>query len=725
MCLTRHPWSVARVLSMVVMSSVCVTHTLSAQTPPSDPAQTPVPMPATTATPSSTFQGSMWPSVMINGLFGGPTDDLTHYIDRYGVGAGLGPDRRSAQYADVDSVLLVYYNGQRDLFTLERRVWSRYNQRATARLDTDRIRLSGGYGYFRQASSGLEYLYAPSLIPGGVDPRYVGGTVGYGGWFNDSVEDSLFAATRTTYSLAFELKPALFGDRASAKVAFNGINRSGRALEMLNTGGGDVLGTDADRRAKLRWHGYESTVEESSNELTFTASARPTKHVNIEYELAYERFGNNAPVYTFSDLSAATGIPFASTNAEAGPEGAFSAAVANWPLHFLPDSRTVRQSMRTTAGNDRVLVNVGVGWNALTQESFTDQQRAAGYQRGDVESNQIYVTVAARPSSAVRLEAFARRSATNRKMDRYEAKLRLNGFTLSTYGVEAELRSGRSRFVVTPGWTRRMTDRDVEFGDVPAQRSLIRVEGASDEIFLRTRWTLSPRLSLRATPSVLWADKTGYVTEPERAAKLNLSLSAVDGDGSRSATAFYTIRTRRNNSLTFVGIAGAPVTQDVKGSLQQAGVAGSVAPRDSTSVYWSYTWSRDEYSADLFSATVRRYDPAPVFYSRGLRPTYLLGSHSITAGIEAAPTSGMTCSVSYAATRTAGDTASGTVLSLLPLEDGRIENWYHTAAVRVERDLGATLKLGVTYMLDYYNDASYIDLTGSRHSVVFGVGYRF
>ncbi|MEW5982839.1 MAG: hypothetical protein AB1806_10775 [Acidobacteriota bacterium] len=681
--------------------------------------------PPTAALSSSTAQGSIWPSAIFNGLFGGPADGLTHVIDRYGVSVGFGHDRRSALYADVGDISVTYYNGQRDLFTLERRVWSRYNQRATARLDTDRLRLSGGYGYFRQASSGLEYLYAPSLIAGGTDPQYVGGSVGYLGRFIDNVKDSLFATTRATYNVAIELKPAMFGDKASAKATFSGIDRSGRTFETLNTGGGDVVGTDADRRAKLRWHGYESIVDESSNELTFTVSARPTKRVNVEYELGYERFRNHAPVYTFTDLSAAAGIGFASTAAAAGAGGAFAAAVANWPLHFLPDSNMLRQAVRASAGNDRVLVGAGAGWNALTQETFTDLQRAAGYQRGDIESNQVYVSMAARPSSVVRLEAYARRSETNRRMDRYDAKLRLNGFTLSTYGVEAELRRGRGRFVVTPGWTRRVINRDVAFGDVPAQRSLIRTEGSSNEVFLRTRWTFSSRVSLRATPSVVWADKTGYVTEPERAGRLNLALALVSDDGSRSATAFYTIRTRRNNRFSFVGSDGASVTQDAKGSLQQLGVAGSLVPRDFTNVYWSYAWSRDEYTADLFSATTRRYDATPVFYSRGIRPRYLLGSHTITAGMEVAPAGGMTYSVSYTATRTGGDTASGLVLSLLPAEDGHIENWYHAAAVRIERDLGSALRLGINYMLDYYDDGSYTSLTGGRHSLMLGVGYRF
>jgi hypothetical protein len=85
----------------------------------------------------------------------------------------------------------------------------------------------------------------------------------------------------------------------------------------------------------------------------------------------------------------------------------------------------------------------------------------------------------------------------------------------------------------------------------------------------------------------------------------------------------------------------------------------------------------------------------------------------------------MTWGVSYTATRTAGDTASGGVLSVLPTEDGRIENWYQTAALRVESDLGSSLRLGVSYLLDYYSDGSYGDLTGGLNTLIVGIGYRF
>lgn len=713
--------SAAPVLSVAFVWSFSVTQPLSAQTT----ATAPAPPAASTSSPDSTSQGSLWPELLLNGLFGGPSDDLTHYLERYGVRTGFGSDRRAALFADAADISLAYHNGRRDVFMIERHVWSRYNQRAAARFDSDRVRVSGGYGYFRQAANGLDYLFAPSLVAGGVDPAYTGGTVGYVGKFNDNVHDALFATTRTTYNLAFEVKPATFGEKAAATVAFRGIERSGRVFESLNMGGGDVLGTDADRRAKLRWQGYESTVDESTNELLFTAAVRPAKAFNLEYELGYERFRNDAPTLSFTDLAAAAGLRIVSTTAEAGAAGAIAAAVADWPLHFVPDSNLLRQSLLASAGNDRALVSAGTAWNALTQQTFTGEQQAAGYRRGDIESNQVFVTFAARPLSPVRVEGYARRSETNRKMDRFETKIRLNAFTLWTYGVEAEVRPGDGRLAVTPGWSRRTADRDIEFGDVPQQRSLLRAESSSDEIFVRTRWRLSPRVSLRATPSVLWAADTGYVTEPARAAKMNLALAYTNADGTRSATAFYTIRTRRNDDLSFVGTDGVAVTQDARGSLQQLGVAGTVTPLETTNVFWSYAWSRDEYNANLFSATTRRYDPRPVFYSRDDRQTYLLGSHTFTLGADITPGAGMQYGVSYTATRTAGDTASGRVLSVLPTEDGRIENWYHTAALRVERDLGESFKLGVSYLLDYYSDGSYADLTGGLNTFILGIGYRF
>jgi hypothetical protein len=36
--------------------------------------------------------------------------------------------------------------------------------------------VSGGYGYFRQTANGLDYLFARSLVAGGIDAAYTGGT---------------------------------------------------------------------------------------------------------------------------------------------------------------------------------------------------------------------------------------------------------------------------------------------------------------------------------------------------------------------------------------------------------------------------------------------------------------------------------------------------------------------------------------------------------------------
>ena len=77
-------------------------------------------------------------------------------------------------------------------------------------------------------------------------------------------------------------------------------------------------------------------------------------------------------------------------------------------------------------------------------------------------------------------------------------------------------------------------------------------------------------------------------------------------DGTRSATAFYTIRSGLNDDRSFVGTDGRSVTQDARRSLQQLGITGSVTPRETINVYGSYAWSRDRYNANLFSTTTRR-----------------------------------------------------------------------------------------------------------------------
>ena len=64
--------SAGPVLSVAIVWS-CATLPLSAQTTATAPSQ-----PTTAASSAaSTWQGSLWPAVLLNGLFSGPSDDLT------------------------------------------------------------------------------------------------------------------------------------------------------------------------------------------------------------------------------------------------------------------------------------------------------------------------------------------------------------------------------------------------------------------------------------------------------------------------------------------------------------------------------------------------------------------------------------------------------------------------------------------------------------------------
>jgi hypothetical protein len=490
-------------------------------------------------------------------------------------------------------------------------------------------------------------------------------------------------------------------------------------------GGGDVLGTDADRRAKLRWHGYESTIDQSTNELVLNAALRPTSTVNIEYELGYERFRNDANALTFADIAAGAGIPLVATTAEAGATGGVALASADVQAHFLADTDLLRQSVVASAGDQRFFLTAGGGWTRLTQETFTGLQSAEGYDQGDIGSTQLFVTMASRPWNAVSVEAYARRSSLDRDIDVYSLNTRTTAMTLWTYGVEMDARLGEGRVRVTPGWTRRTATRDLEFTSIIQERTLYREESASDELFLSTRWKPSPRITVRLTPSLLWSDETALVTEPSQATKVNAAVSYANATGTTSLSGFYTIRTRRNDELFFTGSDSGTARQDRRGDFHQLGVAGTMLPGAASSVYWNYAWSRNEYRANFFGSTARRYDATPVFYLREAQTTSRLDSHSFTVGADVVPPGRIQYGVSYSVTRSAGDVASGTVLTLLPQVDGRIENWYHSASVRAESHLRGSLKLGASYLFDYYSDDSYSSITGGLHTLLVSLGYRF
>lgn len=699
-----------------ILSALVVTLALSA------PAQAQT---SDSASSAATWNGSFWPSLTFAKLTGGPAEPATHSLERYGVQTGLGSDTRQSFWMDARDIAIVYHDGERDLFTLNRRALARYNQRSDARLDNGRLRLTGSYGVFRQASGGFDYLYSPLKVTGGTNALYTGGNVGYLGRFNDATVDPAFAVTRTSYGTGVQLKPAMFNQKATFGLTYRGLTRSGRSPDSLVMGGSDVLGTDADRRAKLRWHGYESSVDETTNTLTLNAAVRPVPGVNVQYELGYERFRNNATAMTFAGIAAGVGIPLAATTAEAGAAGAVALGSADVQAHFVADTNLVRQSLVASAGNRNLFVSTGGAWSQLTQESFTTRQVSEGYGQGEIGTTHFFVNLASRPSPRFGAEAYVRRSAIDRDIDTYSLSTRTNAVTQWTYGAEFDARSADGRLSITPGWTRRTAERDLEFNSIVQVRSLYRADSESDEFFVRARWKLAPRVTLRVTPSFLRADKTALPTEPTKANKVNVALAYANATGAYAVSGYYTRRTRQNDTLSFTGSDGGVAQQNREGALDQFGVAGTMMASEATTVYWNYAWSRDEYSSTFFGTTARRYDASPVFYVRDAGLTSRLASHAFTIGADVLPLERVQYGVSYSATRTSGDIATGSVLAALPTLDGRIDNWYHSASLRIEGDLGRSLKLGVSYLFDYYSNASYTALSGGLHTLVASLGYRF
>jgi hypothetical protein len=393
--------------------------------------------------------------------------------------------------------------------------------------------------------------------------------------------------------------------------------------------------------------------------------------------------------------------------------------------HFVADTNMVRQSLVASAGNRNLFVSAGGAWNQLTQESFTTRQVSGGYGQGEIGTTQLFVNLASRPSARFGAEAYVRRSAIDRDIDTFSLSTRTNAITQWTYGAEFDARSADGRLSITPGWTRRTAERDLEFNSIVQLRSLYRADSESDEFFVRARWKLAPRVTLRVTPSVLRADKTALPTEPSEANKVNVALAYANPTGAYAVSGYYTRRTRQNDKLSFTGSDGGVVQQDREGALDQLGVAGTMMRSEATTVYWNYAWSRDEYSSTFFGTTARRYDASPVFYVRDAGLTSRLASHAFTIGTDVLPLDRVQCGVSYSATRTSGDVATGSVLAALPAVDGRIDNWYHSASLRIEGDLGRSLKLGASYLFDYYSDAGYTELSGGLHTLVASLGYRF
>ena len=667
------------------------------------------------------------PRLFLFDYFDGVGEDKTHFLERYDYREDFSGDTRSGAYADVDLAVTVN-DGERDVFVLERLGFGEHNHRGIAKYNTDKIGVYGSYSHYRSATGGIDYLFSPGQVAGGILTGPGGQQDGTGPYrsFSDDAARFDYHIDRTTYAAGFKVKPPALGDAATVAVDYEGYQRDGNKFAPFFLGeSGNVQG---DGWGQERWRGADLKVDERMNRVGLTVAGAPRKLFNLAYEVSFEEFTNRAPELQAESYLADVGVAI--------PAGA-SAAQRITPLLYVADTQLVSHGLRASKTfNDRVMVAAGYGASWLKQESFSELEVISGHTKGEIANDNAYLTANALVSQDVSVEGhikYANRDNDSTATDALIATTtapRIDRINSLDYGVAASWRPGYWGSNLTLGWRRVDKERDLSFGAggqaiAPAQ-TLYREDTLSDEVYLK--WTARPATgwNLRVTPSFTWADETGLVTEPEEMFKLKTMLSYAMPEG-WVVSGFYDYTDKQNGNNSFTDGTGAlSYNQETDSTLHSAGVSVNGTPREDVNAYASLYWMQDDFSSYLFRTDVQRWNPDVVFTLVD-SPNYQVDSWVFSLGGDWEASDKLKLDGSYTFSKSSGDIASGAVLTSIVAATGTtdavIDNTLHSFALGADYLLNDKATLRVNYLYDRYSDDAYDLLSGGVHLLAVGVSY--
>lgn len=675
--------------------------------------------------------GEFAPSVYYFDYFKGMGEDRTQFLERYDYKKGFSGDRRSDFYLDADFNFIMS-DKDRDLLIIERQGFGPYNQRGELKVNKDKFNLYSSYSYFRTATGGVDYLFNPNNVTGGTDPLYTGTASGYVQQFNDDSGQALYKISRTNYSAGFSLKPKLFSNIGSLTVDYDGYTRKGNQFTRYVLGGSDLTGGTFTYE---RWRAYEQQVNEGVNKVSFNVNISPADLFVLTYDLSLEKFDNSAKDITLNYVT-----PFL-------PAGtSISGTNGSKPLHYIPDTSMITHGFKITKNfGDRAIIGAGYGISTLEQDSFTERERSAGYNTGKISTDTGYLTVNINASSFLGIGGFLK--YYNRDNDssfpvtgfidplasERLVSPRIDKIKSLKYGLEAKVYPPALKSTLTLGWSHEDKDRDLTFGQgsiatyvyIPSERTLYKEDTSSNEAYLKLVSRLAKGVTLRITPSYVWANKTGLVSEPEEAVNVKTSLSYATPDLSGLfITGFYNMKDKKNGNNSFTGTDGVSYEQDTKHVFNSAGVTASINPALKLTTSLTYAWSQDDFDTYYFSANNRRYEATSNFSTRD-KQNYKIDTHTLSLGADYQAFSYLTFSGNYSFSNSKGNTASGIAKDELPDFDAGINNILHTLSLGADYAIKKNISMKASYIYDYYKDKVFSGLTGGVNTFMAGLAYSF
>ena len=716
------------------------------------------------------LHGSITPKLIYFDYTHGVGQDSTSFLERYNyLDQSFGDSRRSGVIADVD-LSLVYSGAVRDFLVLQREGYGENNQRTRLKVDSDSIRFNAYSSIYQSATGGIDYRYNPNAVVGGTDQNYsaAAGNVGesqHVSKFNFDSPDTLYTVNRSGNGASVLFKPVVFDRNGSVEVSYDSTVRAGN--KMTNYVFPSVAlagGAGSTPRELAQWRGYSQLIDEQNKRFAVNFALTPRGMFQLNYEFSIDAFQNYASPVTIATISQWSGIPIGSGSGVPFFNTAEAAGQPDVPLNFVADSTLITNSLRFSKQfSDSAVLSAGLSIARLKQDSFTAIQQAAGYDYGKIGTDSGYLTGRFNIGDIASLEAFAHYNMRKNSSaypvagfydpvsdTSYERMVmpRINHIETGTYGLEAHLYPSILKTSLTAGWTHEDKDRDLTYGIAPVlvpELMLYRDSSSSDEVYLKFISRPAKRWKIRLTPSYLWSNQTGLVTEPEQAVQLKTLVTYSRPEWNELiASVYYNYKDRKNGLLgyssydQYTGFS-APQAQKVNSTSKSAGLNISLVPRETIKVSLGYAWNQMDFDAYYFSTNRVRFHylnptgahatlPPPGYTIWPLdflvlsQPNYSVDSHTLSAGAEWQGDK-LALSGTYSFNLSRGHNASG-LTEPLPEVDNRVDNQQHSLSLGLAYPWQASKSFTAVYSYDYYKDHAYPDMSGRLHTIMLGLNFR-
>lgn len=674
--------------------------------------------------------GEITPKLVYFNYSGGPGADMRQQLQAYSAQESWSGDADKGFYGDLGLNLAVG-----DVLTLERQGLGLDNHRGRAKVNTTGVAFTGYYSQYRSNSGSIDYLTNPNLLPadnnavGGTDATYIPAlpatntASGYVAQFNnDAGGQTNFETERTNYGLAMKLKPELVGGWGSVSINYDGYQREGNKFATWIAGGSDLLTPPL-----TRWRGYDKPIDETMNKVSLNLTASPKGLFTIAYDGSMEKFDNQA-AYATMDY---TGI----VNGGAGKA-----------LHFSPDSSLMTHAIRLSKTFDKTAVAAGYGMSRLEQDSFTAWQTARNYTTGKISTDNAYLNLNHQISPAASVEGHVKYysrdndstfpAGNNATFNNFISVdggtetlgVRINNIESMTYGLSASFRGLPAKSSLTVGWKREDIDRDLTFNTtangIKDFVSLYDAKTESDEVYLK--WSAKPKkgMTLRVTPSYISADKTGLVTEAEKAFHLKTQLGYAMVNGMH-LTGYYNYKDKQNGNQTLTDkLAPADVhSQQADSTFHSAGMSLNLAATEKLSTSVSLDWMQNDFETYYLSSDRRRFEANTDFLKRG-DAQFNVDTWSLSLNSEYQANDRIKLSVGYTFSNSDGQSVTVDTTQAGYTVRENLENTLHSLILGADYALKKGMTLRVGYVFDKYDDKAYDPLSGKAHTVMVGLSFK-